>query len=144
MKTRHQIIQEGISIINPLGPRDAIWQQIFWITPVQVIAWCLMAPSHYLNQYWLTINEVFCHSFQGNVYQHTQDNCASKVLEKFEWSMNLLPLICLHRHRNLSTLQIVTPLAAWTITMLRVDKHLYLCQQRDLIMFYLCRCYGDT
>ena len=37
------------------------------------MAGCLTAPSHYLNQCWLTINEILWHSFQGNIYLNTQD-----------------------------------------------------------------------
>ena len=32
----------------------------------QVMAWCLMAPSHYLNQSWLLISEVLWHSPEDN------------------------------------------------------------------------------
>ena len=41
------------SCFNSLQCSDAIWHQICWSTLVQVMAWCLMAPSHYLNQCWL-------------------------------------------------------------------------------------------
>ena len=34
----------------------------------QVMVCCLMAWSHYMKQYWLTINNVLRHSFQINVY----------------------------------------------------------------------------
>ena len=39
--------------INSLGPDDAIWWQRSGSSLVQVMACCLMAPSHYLNQCWL-------------------------------------------------------------------------------------------
>ena len=32
-------------------PSDIIWIHKTWSTLVQVMAWCLMAPSHFLNQY---------------------------------------------------------------------------------------------
>ena len=40
--------------INSLWPSDTIWQQTSRAKLVQVpvMAWCLMAPSHYLNQCW--------------------------------------------------------------------------------------------
>ena len=44
---------------NSLWPCDAIWRQRSWSTLVQVMACCLMAPSHCLNQCWL------CQIFQG-------------------------------------------------------------------------------
>ena len=48
--------------INLLWPSDAMWPWRSWPTLGQVMACCLTAPSHYLNQCWLTINEVLWHS----------------------------------------------------------------------------------
>ena len=48
--------------VNSLGPSDAIWHWKSWSTLVQVMACCLTAPSHYLNQCWLIINKVWWHS----------------------------------------------------------------------------------
>ena len=45
------------SFINSLGPNDAICCWGSWSTLVQVMACCLTAPSHYLNQCWLIINK---------------------------------------------------------------------------------------
>ena len=42
---------------NSLWPSDAIWRQGSWSTLVQVMACCLTAPSHYLNQCWLIITK---------------------------------------------------------------------------------------
>ena len=44
--------------INSLGPIDAIWRQKTGSTLAQVMACCLTAPSHYLNQCWLIISKV--------------------------------------------------------------------------------------
>ena len=52
--------------VNPLWPSDAIWQQKSGAILAQVMACCLMAPSHYLNQCWLIISEDQQHSHQGN------------------------------------------------------------------------------
>ena len=49
--------------INSLWPRDAIWRQRSGSTLAQVMAWCLVAPSHSLNQCWLIINEIQWHSY---------------------------------------------------------------------------------
>ena len=38
-------------------------------TLAQVMACCLMAPSHYLNQCWLTISKVLWHSSEGNYHE---------------------------------------------------------------------------
>ena len=48
---------------NSLGPSDAIWRQRSGTTLAQVMACCLAAPCHYLNQYWLIISEVQWHSY---------------------------------------------------------------------------------
>ena len=50
---------------NPLWPNDVIWHHRIWSTLFQIMACCLMAPSHYLNQCWLIISDVFWHSPQG-------------------------------------------------------------------------------
>ena len=39
--------------VNTLWPSDAIWWHRSGSTLAQVMAWCLKAPSHYLNQCWL-------------------------------------------------------------------------------------------
>ena len=46
------------SIVNSLGPSDAIWWHRSGSTLTQVMACCLTAPSHYLNQCWLITGEV--------------------------------------------------------------------------------------
>ena len=51
---------------NSLRPSDAIWRQGSRSTLVQVMACCLTAPSHYLNQCWLIISEVQRHSLGRN------------------------------------------------------------------------------
>ena len=51
---------------NSLWPREAIWWQRFGSTLDQVMACCLTAPSHYLNQCWLIINVVMWHSPKTN------------------------------------------------------------------------------
>ena len=76
---------------------DAIWHQRSCSALVQVMACCLMSPSHYLNQCWLTIHEIFWHSFQGNIYMNTQDISPQGVFEIYtfeiaisspKWAMN--------------------------------------------------------
>ena len=43
-----------------------------WSTLVQVMACCLAATNHYLNQCWLTCNRMLWHASQGNGYLNTQ------------------------------------------------------------------------
>ena len=44
--------------VNSLRPSDAIWWHRSESTLAQVMACCLTAPSHYLNQCWLIISKV--------------------------------------------------------------------------------------
>ena len=47
-----------ISSINTLWPSDLIWWHKSGWTLAEVMACCLTAPSHYLNQCWVIISEV--------------------------------------------------------------------------------------
>ena len=49
-----------------IPPNDVVWRQRSGSTLAQVMACCLTAPSHYLNQCWLINSEVTSHSYQGN------------------------------------------------------------------------------
>ena len=55
-----------VSWINSLWPGDTIWRQWSWSTLAQVMACCLTAPGHYLNQCWLPNSEVLWHSAESN------------------------------------------------------------------------------
>ena len=52
--------------VNSLWPSDTIWRQSSESTLAQVMACCLMAPSHYLNQCSLIISKVQWHLSVGN------------------------------------------------------------------------------
>ena len=54
-----------VFFINSLRPSDTIWWHRSGSTLVQVMACCLTAPSHYLNQCWLIISKVLWHSSEG-------------------------------------------------------------------------------
>ena len=45
-------------ISNSLWPSGAIWCHRTWSNLAQVMACCLTAPSHYLNQCWLIMSEL--------------------------------------------------------------------------------------
>ena len=47
-----------VHFLNSLRPSDAIWRHRSGSTLAQVMACCLTAPSHYLNQCWLIISKV--------------------------------------------------------------------------------------
>ena len=68
-------------IVNSLWPCNAIW----WYRPVstlaRVMACCLAAPSHYLNQCWLFISEVLWHTSKTNSKVSTQ---ATILYNKFK------------------------------------------------------------
>ena len=49
-----------------MRPSDAIWRQWSWTTLAQVMACCLTAPSHYLNQCWLIIRGVLWHTSESS------------------------------------------------------------------------------
>ena len=55
--SKRDSIQVRLNIIS-LWPSDAIWRHRSGSTLAQVMACCLMAPSHYLNQCWLVISEI--------------------------------------------------------------------------------------
>ena len=59
--------------VNSLAPNDTIWQSWTLSTLFQVIAWCLMAPSYYLNQHWLVVNGILWHLSETNLTANSQD-----------------------------------------------------------------------
>ena len=52
--------------LNSLWHTDAIWRHRSGSTLVQVMACCLMAPSHYLNWCWLFMKDILWHSPESN------------------------------------------------------------------------------
>ena len=69
----HKIRWKAILLLNPLWPSDAIWQDGYGSTLAQVMACCLMATSHYLNQGWLIITGVQWHSPESNFTKGAQE-----------------------------------------------------------------------
>ena len=67
---RYQLPKK-LSQINPLWPSEVIWWQGSRSTLAQVMACCLTAPSHYLNQCWLMMSEVLWHSPDNNFTKKT-------------------------------------------------------------------------
>ena len=59
---RHLYIETVPRLFNSLWPCDAIWRQSSGSTLVWLMACCLRAPSHHLNQCWLVISKVQWHS----------------------------------------------------------------------------------
>ena len=61
------LLQSQCHYCYSLGPSDAIWRCRSGSTLAHVMACCLTAPSHYLNQCWLIISKVHWHSYEGNL-----------------------------------------------------------------------------
>ena len=59
--------------VNTLWRSDAIRWQGTESTLAQVMACCLTASSHYLNQCWLIISKVLCHSSEGIIMRRSED-----------------------------------------------------------------------
>ena len=89
--------------VNSLWPSDAIWWHRSGSTLAQVMACCLTAPSHYLNQCWLIINEVQWHSYLSNFTTNAStishwnlfEKCMSKISFKSfrgHWVNHAIPL----------------------------------------------------
>ena len=57
--------------LNSLRPRDSIWRWRTGSTLAQVMACCLTAPSHHLNQCWLIISKVLRRSCENNFTRDT-------------------------------------------------------------------------
>ena len=68
-----KIEHQGPLLLNSLWPGDAIWRHGTRSTLAQVMACCLATPSYYLNQCWLIIGEVPCHSSQGIILRRCED-----------------------------------------------------------------------
>ena len=79
--------------VHSLWPRDTIWWHGSGSTLAQVMAWCLMAPSHYLKQCWLIIKGVHWHSPESNFarnahelnVQHLSVDHSVKFLSYIQW-----------------------------------------------------------
>ena len=71
-----------------LWPSDAIWRHRSGSTLAQVMACCLTAPSHYLNQCWLFINEVQWHTSDSNFTMDTSA-ISSKISIEIKFHSNL-------------------------------------------------------
>ena len=59
--------------VNSLWPSDVIWQQRSGSILPRVMASCLMAPNHYLNQCWLIVCEVLWYSPDNIFMANSQD-----------------------------------------------------------------------
>ena len=65
--------------LNSLWPGEVIWRHGTRSTLAQIMACCLTAPSHYLNQCWLIISEVPWLSSQGMIIRQCEDTNQNKI-----------------------------------------------------------------
>ena len=66
-------VASNLKYLNSLWPSKAILWHRTWSTLVQVMAWCLMAPSHHRNQSWLLISEVLYCQHEGHFTGNAKD-----------------------------------------------------------------------
>ena len=85
--TIHWVDSNNVSKMNSLWPGDVIWRHVTRSTLDQVMACCLTAPSHYLNQCWLTIGEAPWHSSQDIILIRCEDTNQQNKIENcnFKW-----------------------------------------------------------
>ena len=57
---------------NSFWPTDTTWQHRIESILAQVMACCLTAPSHFLNQCWVLISEILWHPPEGDFVVNTQ------------------------------------------------------------------------
>ena len=81
--TKPCLLSTNHTVFNSLGPSDALWRQRSGSTLAQVMACCLTAPIHYLNQCWLIISNVQWHSSKGKFTRDTSaiNHCKIKYLK---------------------------------------------------------------
>ena len=74
--------RKGLYFVNSSWPGDAIWRHGTRSTLAHVMACCLTAPSHYLNQCWLIICEVPWHSSRCIIIRRSEE---TNQLNKIEY-----------------------------------------------------------
>ena len=72
-------------------PYDATWRNRFLSWMVQIMAWCLMAPSHYLNQCWLIVNGTLRNASEWNFNKYVCN--LNRVSQPTELSMAFCSLM---------------------------------------------------
>ena len=68
------------SDFDSLGPSDAIWPQRCGSTLAQVMACCLTAPSHYMNQCWLIISGIHLRTISQEIPQPSITRISLKIV----------------------------------------------------------------
>ena len=68
---------------NSFWPSDAIRWHRSESRLAHIMAWCLTAPSHYLNQFWLIVKTFPQYSPEGNFTCNVQDFCPDMSLKTY-------------------------------------------------------------
>ena len=63
---------QSVVFFNSLWLINLIWRHRTGSTLTQIIAWCLLAPSNYLNQCWLLIEEALWYPHESNLTASAQ------------------------------------------------------------------------
>ena len=101
IETRGMNTLLAATVIGPLWPNDAIWRRRYWSPPVPHICvselgqhwfrqWLVVysAPSHYLNQCWITVDWNLRNKLQWNFNQNTKliihENASGNIVCKME------------------------------------------------------------
>ena len=72
---------------NSLWPSDAMWRHRSGLIVSEVMACCLMAPSHYLTQCWLIIRGVLWHSPECKFIGTAQDINSKLEFENYTFEI---------------------------------------------------------
>ena len=89
--------------INSFLPSAVIWWHRSGSALVQVMAWCLMAPSYYLNQHWLLISDLSC-DIHLRVISHEVPKLLFCILSLKIMLLKLLPHLMSQCVTNLCTI----------------------------------------
>ena len=79
-----------LSLLKPFSPcgRQGTSQNLF--DDFQVMACCLIAPTHYLNWYRLIMNKVAWHSLAGNNPWNAQGIVKKEVIENYTYAFRAI------------------------------------------------------
>ena len=95
---------------DAIWPSDAIWRFRSGSALAQVMACCLLAPSHYLNQCWLTISE-------GNHLRAISQKIPLISINEINWKITYIKF-----HSNLTGANELSPCSAMpTISGIKYD-----------------------
>ena len=82
------IIQCNKNNIDTLWLSDTIWLHRCGSTLAEVMGCCLIAPSHYLNQYWSIIKVVLWHSPESNFTKGAHELYPTHMFKDYIFDIN--------------------------------------------------------